>query len=58
MKAVGIVRKVDHLGRISIPKATREFLGIEIGDPVHYLVGDDGLIAIEKYRPTEKENAS
>ena len=48
MKATGMVRKVDPLGRIVIPKETRDVLGIHIKDPLEIFVEDD-LIILKKY---------
>ncbi|PID15798.1 hypothetical protein CSV63_03820 [Sporosarcina sp. P34] len=49
MKSLGIVRKVDHLGRIVIPKELRNFLLIDKGDPIEIFVEDDGII-LRKYQ--------
>lgn len=50
VKATGIVRKVDELGRIVIPVELRRTLGIEIGDPLEvYVDGSD--ILLRKYTP-------
>lgn len=51
MKATGIVRKVDELGRIVIPIELRRNLGIEIKDPMEIFVDDD-CIVLRKYEPT------
>ncbi|WP_346888306.1 AbrB/MazE/SpoVT family DNA-binding domain-containing protein [Clostridium sp. UBA1056] len=51
MKATGIVRKVDELGRISIPAELRRNLGIEIKDPLEIYVDGDQVI-LKKYEPT------
>lgn len=48
MKATGIVRKVDELGRIVIPMELRKTLGIEIKDPVEIYVDGD-FIMLKKY---------
>ncbi len=48
MKATGIVRKVDELGRIVIPIELRRTLGIEERDPMEIYVNDDTII-LKKY---------
>lgn len=48
MKATGIVRPVDSLGRIVIPKELRRTLGINVGDPMDILVDGDSII-LRKY---------
>lgn len=48
MKATGIVRKIDDLGRCVIPKEIRISLGIDIDDPVEFYV-DDQCVIIKKY---------
>lgn len=53
MKATGIVRKVDPLGRIVIPRETRDVLGIHFKDPMEIFLEDD-LIILKKY---EKQGA-
>lgn len=50
MKSTGIVRRVDELGRIVVPKEIRKRLGISEGDPVEIFT-DGEYIMIEKYRP-------
>lgn len=50
MKATGIVRKVDELGRIVLPIELRRTLGIEIKDPIEIFVDGD-LIVLKKYEP-------
>lgn len=50
MKATGIVRKVDELGRIVLPIELRRNLDIEVRDPVEiYMDGDK--IVLQKYEP-------
>jgi transcriptional pleiotropic regulator of transition state genes len=44
MKATGIVRKVDELGRVVIPIELRRALGIEVHDPVEIFTADDTVI--------------
>lgn len=48
MKAVGIVRDIDKLGRIVIPVEYRELLGIASGDPVEISAEKDRII-IRRY---------
>lgn len=50
MKATGIVRKVDELGRIVLPIELRRTLGIEVRDPIEIYV-DEGKILLKKYAP-------
>ncbi|RAL21330.1 AbrB/MazE/SpoVT family DNA-binding domain-containing protein [Thermoflavimicrobium daqui] len=50
MKAVGIVRKVDHLGRIVLPKELRNIMQIHPQDGVEIFVDGDQII-LKKYNP-------
>lgn len=50
MKATGIVRRVDDLGRIVIPKEIRRTLRIKDGDPLEIFVQDGGVF-YKKYQP-------
>ncbi|KFZ40105.1 MULTISPECIES: AbrB/MazE/SpoVT family DNA-binding domain-containing protein [Thermoactinomyces] len=50
MKGTGIVRKVDHLGRIVLPKGLRDLLNIHPSDGVEVFV-DDQYIVLKKYEP-------
>ena len=50
MKATGIVRKVDELGRIVLPIELRRTLNIEIKDPIEIFVDED-YILLKKYEP-------
>jgi transcriptional pleiotropic regulator of transition state genes len=50
MKPVGIVRKVDQLGRIVLPKSLRKRYLMNEGDPVEILVQGDHII-LERYKP-------
>jgi len=50
MKATGIIRRVDDLGRIVIPKEIRRTLGIKEGDPMELCI-DDGVVCFKKYLP-------
>ena len=54
MKANGIVRRIDDLGRIVIPREIRRSIGIKEGDPLE-IFADDKTIIFKKYRTsTEK----
>ncbi|WP_339251199.1 AbrB/MazE/SpoVT family DNA-binding domain-containing protein [Sporosarcina sp. FSL W8-0480] len=48
MQSLGIVRKVDHLGRIVIPKELRRSLGLDQGVPMEIFVDNDKII-LRKY---------
>lgn len=50
MKPIGVVRKVDQLGRIVLPKSLRKRYQMNEGDPVEILVQGDHII-LEKYKP-------
>lgn len=50
MKAIGIIRNVDTLGRIVIPKELRSTLNIYDGDPVEFFMDEEGHIVLRKYR--------
>ncbi len=50
MKSTGIVRKIDALGRIVIPKETRLILGIEENDKLEIFTDGDSLI-FRKFEP-------
>ena len=51
MKATGIVRRVDDLGRIVIPKEIRRTLRIREGDPLEIYTEKDGGVVFRKYSP-------
>lgn len=44
MKSTGMVRKIDQLGRITIPKELRRVLDLNIGDPMEIFVDGDQII--------------
>lgn len=49
MKATGIVRRIDDLGRIVIPRELRRTLRIREGDPLEIFTGRDGEVIFKKY---------
>ena len=51
MKATGIVRRVDDLGRVVIPKEIRRTLKIREGDPLEIYTEKDGGVIFRKYSP-------
>ncbi len=51
MRSVGIVRKIDELGRIVLPKELRTSLSIDVGDPMEIFV-DGSAIMLKKYEPS------
>lgn len=56
MKSTGMVRKVDELGRVVIPKELRRTLGIDNQDPLEIYIDGDKII-LKKYLPNaEKED--
>ncbi len=51
MKATGIVRRIDDLGRIVIPKEIRKTFKIHEGSPLEIFTDSDGSIIFKKYSP-------
>ncbi len=51
MKATGIVRRIDDLGRVVVPKEIRRTLRIREGDPMEIFTNRDGEIILKKYSP-------
>ncbi len=51
MKATGVVRRIDDLGRIVIPKEIRKVLRIKEGDPLEVFTDREGQIILKKYSP-------
>lgn len=51
IKATGIVRNVDELGRLVLPKELRNTMQIQPGDPLEIYVEEDRII-LTKYQPT------
>ncbi len=51
MKATGIVRRIDDLGRVVIPKEIRRTLRIREGDPLEIYTDSDGEVVFKKYSP-------
>ena len=50
MKATGIVRRVDVLGRVVVPKEIRKILSIDEGDPIEIFTEKDSIV-LKKYSP-------
>lgn len=51
MKATGIIRRIDDLGRIVIPKEIRRTLRIREGDPMELYIDREGEVIFKKYSP-------
>lgn len=51
MKATGIVRRIDDLGRVVIPKEIRRTLRIREGDPLEIYTDSNGEVIFKKYSP-------
>ena len=49
MKATGIVRRIDDLGRVVIPKEIRRTLKIREGDPLEIFLGEDNCVCFQRY---------
>ena len=60
MKATGIVRRIDDLGRVVIPKEIRRTMRIREGDPLEIYTNADGEVIFKKYSPINElsENAA
>jgi len=57
MKSTGIVRKLDELGRITLPIELRRTLDVSERDPLEIFV-EEGRIILQKYQPTDIFNGS
>ncbi len=51
MRAFGIVRKVDELGRVVIPMELRRTMGIEEKTPLEIFTNENGEVVLRKYEP-------
>lgn len=51
MKATGIVRRIDDLGRVVIPKEIRRTMKIREGEPLEIFVDREGEVILKKYAP-------
>lgn len=54
MKATGIVRRIDDLGRVVVPKEIRKILRIREGDPLEIYTGTAGEVILKKYSPVSE----
>lgn len=57
MKATGIVRRIDDLGRVVVPKEIRRVLHLREGDPIEIFTDKDGEIILKKYSPIGEMSA-
>ena len=55
MKATGIVRRIDDLGRVVIPKEIRRTCNIREGDPLEIFL-QDGAVVFKKYIPPYRDD--
>ena len=58
MKATGIVRRIDDLGRVVIPKEIRRTMRIREGDPLEIFTDANGEVIFKKYSPVGELNSS
>ena len=58
MKATGIVRRIDDLGRIVIPKEIRRTMRIREGDPLEIYTDNGGEVIFKKYSPIGEMGAA
>lgn len=56
MKATGIVRRIDDLGRVVIPKEIRRACNIREGDPLEIFLDEDGAVVFKKYNPDYRDD--
>lgn len=57
MRATGIVRRIDDVGRIVLPKEIRRVMSIREGDPLEIFVAD-GNVVLKKYIEEPKDNTA
>lgn len=55
MKTTGIIRRIDDLGRVVIPKEIRRNCNIREGDPLEIFLEDDGVV-FKKYLPNCRDD--
>lgn len=55
MKATGIIRRIDDLGRVVIPKEIRRNCNIREGEPLEIFLQDGGVV-FKKYLPNCRDN--
>ena len=53
MKAIGIIRRIDDLGRIVIPKEIRRIYGFAESCPIEIFATDDGVV-LKRYRTNDE----
>lgn len=53
MRATGIIRRIDDLGRVAIPKEIRRQMKINAGDPLEIYTDRDGCVIFKKYQNDE-----
>ncbi|MGL6201113.1 MAG: stage V sporulation T C-terminal domain-containing protein [Lachnospiraceae bacterium] len=58
MRATGIVRRIDDLGRVVVPKEIRRILRIREGDPMEIFTDREGQVILKKYSPIGELEAS
>ena len=56
MKATGIVRRIDDLGRVVIPKEIRRTLRLREGTPLEIFTDREGEIILKKYSPIDRKS--
>ena len=56
MKATGIVRRIDDLGRVVIPKEIRRSMRLKEGDPLEIYTDGDGAVTFKKYAPNNTDD--
>ena len=55
MKATGIIRRVDDLGRVVIPKEIRRMMKIKEGDPLEIFTTENGVIILKSVKPNKMQ---
>lgn len=53
MKVTGMVRNIDDLGRVVIPKEIRRTMGIPSGTPLEIYISEEGIVLKKKYQKSE-----
>ena len=57
MRVTGIIRRIDDLGRVVIPKEIRRTMGLNEGDPIEILLEGKDTICLRKYNPNLYDEA-